>query len=360
MIAVLIAGTLSLAFTLFLTPLFVRGFVKLSWGQFVREDSPLVHHAKRGTPTMGGLIFITGSVLAYLAAHLLTSTTPSASGLLAILLTVGLAAVGFIDDFLKTRKQQSLGLGGWAKIAGQVAVTVAFTLLGVQFANENGLTPVSTHISFVRDLPFDFLSLGMLFGTTLLVLWIIIIVVSASNSVNVTDGLDGLATGSSILAISAYALIAFWQFNQSCARGIEPGCYDVRDPIDLTIYAAALIGGLAGFLWWNTTPALVYMGDTGALGLGGAIAALAILTRTEILLLLIGGLFVLESGSVILQRLYFKITKGKRIFKMSPVHHHFEMQGWAETKVVVRFWLIAGFFVMAGIGALYAEWTVLQ
>lgn len=360
MIAVLIAGSLSLAFTLFLTPLFVRGFVKLRWGQFVREDSPLVHHAKRGTPTMGGLIFISGSVLAYLAAHLLTSTQPSASGLLAILMTVGLATVGFVDDYLKTRKQQSLGLGGWAKIIGQVSVAVAFTLLGVQFANENGLTPVSTHISFVRDLPFDFLSLGVLLGTTLLVIWIIIIVTSASNSVNVTDGLDGLATGSSILAIGAYALIAFWQFNQSCARGLEPGCYDVRDPIDLAIFSAALIGGLAGFLWWNTTPALVYMGDTGALGLGGAIAALAILTRTEMLLVLIGGLFVLESGSVILQRIYFKITKGKRIFKMSPVHHHFEMQGWAETKVVVRFWLIAGFFVMAGIGVLYAEWTLLQ
>lgn len=360
MIALLIAGSLSLAFSLLLTPLFVRGFRSLHWGQFIRDDGPQSHHAKRGTPTMGGLIFISGAVISYLLAHAFTGTSPSASGMLAVLMTVGLGAVGFIDDYLKTRKQQSLGLGGWAKIAGQVVVAIAFTLLGIQFANAEQLTPVSTHISFVRDLPFDFLSLGTFTGITLLTLWVIVIVTSASNSVNVTDGLDGLATGSSILAIAAYALIAFWQFNQSCARGLEPGCYDVRDPLDLAVFAGAMIGGLAGFLWWNTNPALVYMGDTGSLGLGGAIAALAILTRTELLLVLIGGLFVIESGSVIVQRIYFKLTRGKRIFLMSPIHHHFELKGWAETTVVVRFWLIAGFFVMIALGALYAEWTFRQ
>ncbi len=360
MIALLLAGAFSLAFSLFLTPVFVRGFRKLHWGQFIRDDGPQSHHAKRGTPTMGGLIFISGAVLSYFAAHLLTGTIPSASGMLAVLLTVGLALVGFVDDYLKTRKQQSLGLGGWAKIAGQVVVAILFTLLGIQFANEHALTPISTHISFVRDLPFDFLSLGTVIGVTLLTIWIIVVVVSASNSVNVTDGLDGLATGSSILAIGAYAVIAFWQFNQACARGIEPGCYEVRDPLDLAVFAGAIVGGLAGFLWWNTNPALVYMGDTGSLGLGGALAAFAILTRTELLLVLIGGLFVIESGSVILQRIYFKLTRGKRIFLMSPIHHHFELKGWAETTVVVRFWLIAGFLVMTGVGVLYAEWTLRQ
>jgi len=360
MIALLIAGALSMAFTLLLTPLFIRGFRRLNWGQFIREDGPQSHHAKRGTPTMGGLIFLSGAVIAYFAAHLIAGSEPSATVILAILLTLGLAAVGFIDDFLKTRKQQSLGLGGWAKIAGQVGVSVVFGLLAIRFADANGLTPASTHISLFRDLPFDFMSLGAVAGTVLFLIWIAVIVTSASNSVNVTDGLDGLAAGSSIFAISAYAIIAFWQFNQLCAREIEPGCYDVRDPLDLAVFAAALIGGLVGFLWWNANPAHIYMGDTGSLGLGGAIAAFAILTHTELLLLLIGGIFVVESGSVILQRAYFKVTKGDRIFKMSPIHHHFELKGWKETTVVVRFWIIAGVFVLSGIGALYAEWTLLQ
>lgn len=360
MIALLLAGGLALAYTLLLTPLFIRGFRRLQWGQFIREDGPQSHHSKRGTPTMGGLIFISGAVLAYFVARLLTGTTPSASVMLAILMTVGLGIVGFIDDFVKTRKQQSLGLTGWAKIAGQVIVAVAFGLLAIRFADERGLTPASTHISLFRDLPFDFMSLGAIAGLILFLLWIIVIVTAASNSVNVTDGLDGLAGGASILVMSAYAMIAFWQFNQLCARATEPGCYEVRDPLDLAVFAAAIIGGLVGFLWWNTNPAHIYMGDTGSLGLGGAVAAFAILTHTELLLVLLGGLFVIESGSVIVQRAYFKVTRGKRIFRMSPIHHHFELKGWAETTVVVRFWIIAGLFVLAGIGALYAEWTVLQ
>ncbi|MGI8393569.1 phospho-N-acetylmuramoyl-pentapeptide-transferase [Leucobacter sp. Z1108] len=360
MIALLIAGALSMLYSLLLTPLFIRGFQKLRWGQFIREDGPQSHFAKRGTPTMGGLIFISGSVFAYFIAKLLAGESPTPSALLVILMTVGLGLVGFIDDYLKTRKQQSLGLGGWSKIAGQVAIAVLFGVLSLQFANASGLTPASTHISLFRDLPFDFMSLGAVAGLILFLIWIVVIVTAASNSVNVTDGLDGLAGGASILALGAYTVIGFWQFSQQCARGLEPGCYEVRDPLDLAVIAAALVGGLVGFVWWNTNPAHIYMGDTGSLGLGGAIAALAILTRTELLLVVIGGLFVIESGSVILQRIYFKVTKGKRIFRMSPIHHHFELKGWAETTVVVRFWIIAGVFVLSGIGAIYAEWTVAQ
>lgn len=360
MIALLIAGALSMLYSLLLTPLFIRGFQKLRWGQFIREDGPQSHFAKRGTPTMGGLIFISGSVLAYFIAKLLAGESPTPSALLVILMTVGLGLVGFIDDYLKTRKQQSLGLGGWSKIAGQVAIAVLFGVLSLQFVNASGLTPASTHISLFRDLPFDFMSLGAVAGLILFLIWIVVIVTAASNSVNVTDGLDGLAGGASILALGAYTVIGFWQFSQQCARGLESGCYEVRDPLDLAVIAAALVGGLVGFVWWNTNPAHIYMGDTGSLGLGGAIAALAILTRTELLLVVIGGLFVIESGSVILQRIYFKITKGKRIFLMSPIHHHFELKGWAETTVVVRFWIIAGVFVLSGIGAIYAEWTVAQ
>lgn len=359
MIAVLFAGGISLLYSLLLTPLFIRAFKKLRWGQFIREDGPQSHFAKRGTPTMGGLIFISGAILAYFLAKFLAGEQPSASALLVILLTAGLALVGFINDFLKTRKQQSLGLGGWAKILGQLIVAVAFGLLALQFANEYGITPASTHISLFRDLPFDFMSLGAVFGLILFLIWIVLIVTSASNSVNVTDGLDGLAGGSSIFAFGAYALIGFWQNSQSCVTSPEEiGCYVVRDPLDIVVISAALIGGLIGFLWWNTSPAHIYMGDTGSLGLGGALAALAVLTHTELLLVLIGGIFVIESGSVILQRLYFKVTKGKRIFLMSPIHHHFELKGWAETTVVVRFWIIAGLFVLAGLGLLYSEWVL--
>jgi phospho-N-acetylmuramoyl-pentapeptide-transferase len=198
-------------------------------------------------------------------------------------------------------------------------------------------------------------------GIILYLIWINLIATATSNGVNVTDGLDGLATGTSILAIGSYVIIGFWQFNQSCFSGsIDPDnvykCYDVRDPLDLAIVAAAIVGALIGFLWWNTSPAQIFLGDTGSLALGGAVAALAILSHTELLLVLIGGLYVIETGSVIVQRAYFKLTHGKRIFRMSPIHHHFELKGWAEITVVVRFWIIGGLLVAAGVGSFYLEW----
>lgn len=361
MIAMLIAAGFSLLYSLLLTPLFVRGFNRLRWGQPIRVDGPKDHETKRGTPTMGGLIFISGSVIAYFVGKLVMGETPTPSALLVILMAVGAGTVGFIDDLMKTRKQNSAGLGGWAKITGQVVIAVSFALLGLQFANHHGLTPVSTHISIFRDLPFDFMSLGVIAGTILVILWVMVIVTATTNAVNVTDGLDGLAAGASIFAFGSYLIIGFWQSAQNCATTArEPGCYEVRDPMDLAVIAAAFLGGVAGFLWWNTNPAQIFMGDTGSMGIGGAIAALAILTRTEVLLVLIGGLFIIETGSVILQRIYFKVTKGKRIFLMSPIHHHFELKGWAEVTIVVRFWIIAGLFAIVGIGAFYAEWVLGQ
>jgi phospho-N-acetylmuramoyl-pentapeptide-transferase len=276
---------------------------------------------------------------------------------------VGLGLIGFIDDFLKTRKQRSLGLGGWSKVLGQVIVAGGFAALALNFPDENGLTPASTMISAVRDIHWlDFAVFGTLAGGILFALWATLIIVSASNGVNVADGLDGLASGAAIFAISSYIFIGFWQFNQSCTNlAIDPDvlykCYDVRDPLDLAVIAAAIAGALIGFLWWNTSPAQIFMGDTGSLGLGGALAALAILSRTELLLVLIGGLFLVVTGSVILQRAYFKITRGKRIFLMSPLHHHFELKGWAEITVVVRFWLISALFVAVGVGLFYLEWV---
>jgi phospho-N-acetylmuramoyl-pentapeptide-transferase len=363
-IPLLVGAGFSLAFTLFLTPFFIRLFNRLKWGQFIRDDGPQTHHTKRGTPTMGGIVFILGSCLGYVVGHLVAPNTQmTLVGALVLFLMVGMGAIGFIDDFLKARKQRSLGLGGWSKIAGQVIVASIFALIALRFPDENGLTPASTMISFVRDISWlDFATFGVVAGGVIFAIWVTTIIVGASNGVNIADGLDGLATGASIFAIASYIFIGFWQFNQSCFSGrLLPDnadfCYTVRDPLDLAVVAAAIAGGLIGFLWWNTSPAQIFMGDTGSLGLGGALAALAILSRTELLLLFIGGLFIIVSGSVILQRAYFKLTKGKRIFLMSPLHHHFELKGWAEITVVVRFWLIAGFFVALGVGIFYLEWV---
>ncbi len=356
--ALLLAGAASMAFTLFLTPIFIWLFRKWNWGQFIRDDGPESHHTKRGTPTMGGLVIILASVTGYFAGKLLNGETPSVSALLVILAMVGLGLVGFIDDFIKTQKQRSLGLGGWAKILGQALVAIVFAAFAFGYPNAQGVTPASTKISVVRDTGFDLMMFGTVVGSVLVVIWIFLLISATSNGVNIADGLDGLAIGASIMAIGAYAVIGFWQFNQLCGTAVEnlTRCYEVRDPLDLAVIAAAITGAGIGFLWWNTSPAQIIMGDTGAMGLGGALAALAILSRTEILLVLIGGLFVIVTGSVILQRAYFKITKGKRIFLMSPLHHHFELKGWAEITVVVRFWIIAGLSVLAGIGLFYLEW----
>ena len=361
--SVLFGAGFALAFTLFLTPVFIRLFERIGWGQFIRDDGPQSHHTKRGTPTMGGIVIILGANVGYFLGHIIERHPPSLSALLVIFMMTGMGIVGFIDDFTKTRNQRSLGLGGWAKVAGQALVATVFAILALSFPDENGLTPASMAISGVRDIPWlDFALIGGFVGVGLFVLWTNLIVISTANGVNVADGLDGLASGSAILAITAYVIIGFWQFNQSCfAATLDPEvaykCYEVRDSLDLVAIAAAIAASTIGFLWWNTTPAQIFMGDTGSLGLGGAIAALAILTRTELLIILIGSIFVIVAGSVIVQRSYFKLTKGKRIFLMSPLHHHFELKGWAEITVVVRFWLIAGLGVAVGIGLFYLEWA---
>jgi phospho-N-acetylmuramoyl-pentapeptide-transferase len=359
----LAAGGISLFLALFTTPLFIRLAKKLQWGQFIRDDGPQTHQTKRGTPTMGGVVILGSATLAYLIAKFANEEVPSPSALLVIFMMLGLGAVGFMDDFLKVRNQRSLGLGGWAKIAGQAAVAITFAILALQFPDAQGLTPASTHISLFRDLPLNLFFWGSASGMVLFVAWIFLLVASSSNGVNIADGLDGLASGSSILAIGAYVVIGFWQFNQSCRTALEniSACYRVRDPLDLAVVSAAIVGACLGFLWWNTSPAQLLMGDTGSQGLGGALAALAILSRTELLLILIGGLFVIVTGSVVLQRGYFKYTKwrtgvGQRIFRMSPLHHHFELKGWAEITIVVRFWIISALCVAAGVGLFYVEW----
>lgn len=361
--AVLLAGGIAMAITLLVTPAFIWLFKRLNWGQFIREDGPQSHKTKHGTPTMGGVVIILATVVGYFLSKLSNFEVPTISAMLVLFMMVGLGVVGFLDDYIKTHKQRSLGLTGWQKILGQGIVAVSFAALSLQFPNEAGLTPASTKISLFRDLNLDFLSLGTILGIGLFIVWIYFLVASTSNGVNIVDGLDGLATGSSIMSIGAFAIIGFWQFNQACGSVLEnvSSCYSTRDPLDLAVVASAIVGACAGFLWWNTSPAQIFMGDTGSLGLGGALAALAIISRTELLLVLIGGIFVIVTGSVIIQRVFFKITKwktgtGRRVFLMSPLHHHFEIKGWAQITIVVRFWIIAGLCVLTGIGLFYIEW----
>lgn len=359
--ALLTAGALGLALSLALTPIAIRLFRRWGWGQFIREDGPKHHATKKGTPTKGGLVFILTSWFGYLGGLYLNGEVPTVSGLLVLGLMTGLGAVGFIDDFLKTHKSQNLGLNGWWKVLGQCIVATGFAFAAFSFPNSHGVTGASGAISLVRDTDINLFTAGPVIGMALVVAWIAIITVSTSNGVNLTDGLDGLATGATIIALGSYIVIGFWQFNQSCFGTLVDAadlyrCYPTRDPLDLAIVATAILGSLAGFLWWNTSPAQIMMGDSGSLSLGGALSALAVLTHTELLLILIGGLYVIEAGSVILQRAYFKATKGRRIFLMSPIHHHFELRGWHEVTIVVRFWIVAALFAAAGVGMFYIDW----
>lgn len=358
----LLGSALALAFSLFLTPLFIRLFGKIGWGQFIRQDGPKTHFVKRGTPTMGGIVIILAIVFGYFGAHLIEQQPVTQSAVLVIGLMVGLGLVGFLDDFSKIRRQQSLGLTPRAKVIGQIVVAGVFGVLSVSFPDENGQTAAALGISLVRNADVvSFVEWGQIAAIVAFAIWATLIIVGTSNAVNLTDGLDGLASGSTILVFVAYVMITFWQFNQSCFRTFVDEenfykCYEVRDSLELTAVAAIASASLIGFLWWNTSPARIFMGDTGSLGLGGGVAALALFSRTELLLPIVGGLFVILTGSVIIQRLYFKATGGKRVFYSSPLHHHYEIKGWAEVTIVVRFWLIAGLFAAVGAGLFYLEW----
>lgn len=364
--SLLTAAAISLAFTLFLTPVFLRLFRSWGWGQVIRTPENIhnpSHGAKRGTPTMGGTIFIVGTIVGYLVGAFTGNNPPTISGLLVLWMMVGFGVIGFIDDYMKVRSQRSLGLSGWRKIVGQILVVVPFAIVALNFANTWGETPASPFVSVFRDVPvLSFMALGPILGWLLYLAWTSFIGVAFSNGVNLTDGLDGLATGAGIFVTGAYSLIAFWQFNQACwgGEGLSEAalsaCYPTPNPFDLAIVSASFVGALVGFLWWNAPKAKVFMGDVGSMAIGGVIAAMAILTRTELLAVLVAGVYVIAPGSVILQRLYFKATRGKRLFLMSPLHHHLEMRGWSEITIVVRMWIIAGLLAVSGIGFFYVEW----
>ena len=347
---ILISGALALFISLFGTPILIKFLARRGYGQIIRDDGPSSHHTKRGTPTMGGLIIIFAAACGYFVAHAISQNAVSTSALLVLGLMASLGFVGFLDDWLKVSRQKSLGLNAKQKILGQVMFAAIFAYLGIRFPDGDGLTPISLNLSTVRDT-------SLVLGAGLVIVWVVLMVTATSNGVNLTDGLDGLATGAAVMTFIAYILIGVWQFGQSCAIAPGGNCYLVRDPLDLAVLSAALAGSCAGFLWWNASPAKIFMGDTGSLALGGALAGIATSLRIELLLIPLGGLFVIISASVILQVVYFKITGGKRIFKMAPLQHHFELMGWGEVTIVLRFWIIAGLCVALGLGLFYAQWV---
>ena len=363
--AILLGGGLALLFSLLGTRAAIPLFTQLGYGQEIRDDGPTSHHTKRGTPTMGGVVIIASTVLAYFLAELITQNEPSASALLLIFLFVGMGVVGFLDDYIKVSKQRSLGLRSKAKMVGQTVIALVFGWLAVTdiFEDGNGITPASRNLSFIRDTKF-------VLPTIVAILLVWVMITGTSNAVNLTDGLDGLATGACVMVFGAFMFVNIWQNNQNCAIHNVPACYEVRDPLDLALVAAAITGACFGFLWWNAPPAQIFMGDTGSLSLGGAMAGLAILTRTELLLLVIGGLFVVITLSVMLQvgffkasrrfgivRTVFRVERGHRVFRMAPLQHHFELLGWEQVTVVIRFWIITGLCVAGGLGVFYAAWV---
>jgi phospho-N-acetylmuramoyl-pentapeptide-transferase len=346
---ILLTGAISMIIALLGTRPTIAYLRKRKLGQQVRADGVQSHvSSKSGTPTMGGIVIIIASLVGYVLGHVLTGDAMSASGVLVLFLMTGLGAVGFVDDFIKLFMRRSLGLRSGAKLLGQAVVGIVFAVLALHFPDGYDLTPASEHISFLTDV-------GPSIGVVLFVVWVLLMVTGWSNGVNLTDGLDGLATGPSILVLAAYVIIGDWQYRNDCTNALAQSCYQVRDPLDAAVVAAAVMGACFGFLWWNAPPAKIFMGDTGSLGLGGALVGLAIVTRTELLLLILGGLFVIITLSVVIQVGSFKLTH-KRVFRMAPLQHHFELAGWAETTIVVRFWLIAGMFVALGLGIFYGGW----
>ncbi|WP_332690613.1 phospho-N-acetylmuramoyl-pentapeptide-transferase [Halalkalibacter lacteus] len=307
---------LSFLIAVLLSPLFIPFLRRLKFGQSIREEGPKSHQKKSGTPTMGGIVI----VLTVLATTLFISTRFLAFSqeiLLLLLVTVGFGLVGFLDDFIKVVLKRNLGLTSKQKLVGQLLISVLFYIGLIQMDFSTEITIPAT--SYSIDLGWLYLPL------------IIIMLVGASNAVNLTDGLDGLLAGTGAIAFGAFAVLA-WH------AGF----------IDVSIFSAAIVGSVLGFLVFNAHPAKVFMGDTGSLALGGAIAAIAIMTKMEILLVLIGGVFVIETLSVIIQVISFK-TRGKRVFKMSPLHHHYELSGWSEWRVVVTFWFVGMIFACLGI-----------
>ncbi len=336
MIALLVAGGLAMATSLLGTRFLIPWLQARGVGQPIRVEGPEGHMSKAGTPTMGGITIVTGAVIGYVFSHVNTGTIFTRGGLTVMLCIVGAATVGLLDDWLKVTRARNLGLSKRAKIVGLLAVCGSFVALGLEWVD------VSTNLSFTR---YD--SIGIDLGDVGWAVLAVFVIVGATNAVNLTDGLDGLAAGSGAFSFMAYVIIGFWAFRHEAT-------YQVPQALDLAIGAAAMAGGCVGFLWWNAAPARIFMGDTGSLAIGAGLAALALVTNTHLLLALLGGVYVIEAVSVMLQVGSFRLF-GRRIFLMAPIHHHFELTGWPETTVIIRLWIVAGLCTFGALGVYYAD-----
>jgi phospho-N-acetylmuramoyl-pentapeptide-transferase len=330
----LLGGGIALVVAMLATPLLINWLRARGIGQQIREDGPERHQTKAGTPTMGGLALIGASAVGYLVAHV--EATFTTRGLVALSAIGASAGVGLVDDWIKVHRQRSLGLNKRAKAAGQLVIALAFAIICVTWLR------VDTHLSFTR-----YSSLGVNLGKVGWVIFAVLMIVGFSNAVNLTDGLDGLAAGSSVFTFATFTIIGFYQFKHL-------NIYRNPAALDEAVLAAALVGGCAGFLWFNAAPARIFMGDTGSLGIGTGIATLALLENVDLLLFLVGGLYVLETLSVIVQVGSFRLFR-RRVFRMAPIHHHFELAGWPETTVIIRFWILAGVFTALSLGVFYAD-----
>ncbi len=327
MVRVLIAGLAALLISILAGPRFIAFMRRKEYGQTIREEGPEHHVTKQGTPIMGGLLTLGVATAAFLA--LSKYTVPA---LTVFFVTLACGAIGFIDDFIKLRHRRSLGLNARWKLLLLAAVTV-----GVGVAARHQHLPTNVYVPGLAHLELSWGWYGLLF----------LVIAGAANGVNLTDGLDGLAAGTGIIALFTYTAmnVIAW------IRSGPPG-HRFETKLDLAIVGAALIGGLIGFLWYNAFPAEVFMGDTGSMAIGGALAAFAIMTKTIFLLLLVGGIFAIEALSVILQVFSFRYW-GRRIFLMAPIHYHFEMKAWSETKIMVRFWIVTGLLCAAAFALYY-------
>ncbi len=336
MTRLLIAAAISMMVSLFGTKALINWLTEHGIGQPIRDDGPEGHHLKAGTPTMGGLALVLGVVSGYVVSDVFGGIYTT-RGIFVVLAIIGGGVVGLMDDWIKVVAARNLGLSKRAKLLGQLVVAAGFAFLMTQF------TEVHTTLSFTR-----FAYPGWELGRVLWMLWAVLLIVGMTNSVNLTDGLDGLAAGAAALGFTAFTFIGFWQFR-------NPAAYDNPASLDLAVISAAMVGGIIGFLWWNAPPAQIFMGDTGSLAIGSGLAALSLATQTQLLLPIIGGLFVIETVSVILQVIVFRRFGGRRLFRMAPVHHHFELCGWPETTILIRLWIMSGLCTAVGLGLFYAD-----
>jgi phospho-N-acetylmuramoyl-pentapeptide-transferase len=319
------------------TPFLVSWLRARGIGQPILEELADTHSTKAGTPTMGGLAIVAGAVVGYLLAHLREGAVFTWGGLVCMLAISGAGLVGFLDDWIKVKNARNLGLSKRAKTGGLLVVAIAFVVLAQSQAH------VSTELSFTR-----IGTIGIDLGTVVWSVWAVVIIYAATNAVNLTDGQDGLAAGSATFSYAAYMVLAFWMFRHE-------GVYHIPQGLDLAVVAASMVGATAGFLWWNAPPAQIFMGDTGSLAIGAGLASLALVTNTHLLLPVIGGIYVIETASVVIQVASFKLFR-RRVFRMAPIHHHFEFRGWPDATITVRFWILAGMVTAMAVGIFYADY----